>query len=138
RVPVAVPIGVAVLPWLVGDAGLRHSLHMVLDAFAQVDPSDKATLMAVGIAESTACRFAGALLASVLLAFVGLALALTGSTRRSRVLVAASAAPLGLAFAGACVAHVLGELMHTFKTMPMVSPIDRGVILMAAISEMKP
>lgn len=88
RVPVPLPVGLAALPWLVGDAGQRAGMKLVQEAIANVSPSDQATILAAGLAEASVNRLAGALFSSVLLGFVGLALSLGAFGRSSKRAVA--------------------------------------------------
>lgn len=84
RIPTAVPLFFAVLPWLVGDAGLRHNVNEILAAIVHVSPGDKAIIVAAGFSEASIDRHVVALFSSVLLGFVGVGLSIA-ALGRSRV-----------------------------------------------------
>ena len=96
RVPAAVTVLMATLPWLCGLAGTSAGMAMVSEAVAVVDPSDRAMLMAVGVAEASNAAIAGAWVAASLLSAVaiGLALGSVGQRAPERRVIGA---PLGIA-----------------------------------------
>ncbi|MFT3840587.1 MAG: AgmX/PglI C-terminal domain-containing protein [Myxococcaceae bacterium] len=97
KIPATLVMGMSVLPWLTGVAGMRLGLNGVLSAITNVNPADKATIMAAGIAEASACRLLGTYLASGLFAASGLALGLAALANAKKL------APVGLLAAGAAV-----------------------------------
>ena len=83
RVPAALTIALASLPWLTGVAGARWGVHVATSAVAGADPASRAVLMAAGIAEATHARLFGALIASGLLGASAFGLALGALAQRA-------------------------------------------------------
>lgn len=119
RVPAAVTLAMAVLPWLTGLAATAAGLSMVWDALAHVDPASRATMMAGGIAQATQAELYGGVLGSALCAGVafGMAVAALGQRAPERSAVGALiggalALPvLGLALWGAWAARMSGLVL---------------------------
>lgn len=83
RVPSAVSLFFAGLPWLVGVAGVRVSTSHVLDAVTNVEPSMRATLIAQGLAEASGARLVGAWCTAALAGSLALGLAIASLGQRS-------------------------------------------------------
>jgi hypothetical protein len=83
-VPAALTVALASLPWLTGVAGARWGVHIAASAVAAADPSTRATILAVGVAEATQARLFGSLIASGLLAAVAFGLALGAIGQRAQ------------------------------------------------------
>ena len=83
RVPLALVVGPAALPWLAGLLGARYAMGIAREAVASADPASRATMMARGIAEASNARLLGAMLGSGLLAAVGLGFALDALGQRA-------------------------------------------------------
>ena len=98
RVPSALAIFVATIPWQVGIASSRFAFYRVESAVAFADPSERATLIARGTAEAMNGQILGAGLSAGLLTGVGLGLALAAFLQRapSRSLLGLAAALLAL------------------------------------------
>lgn len=116
KIPATLVMGMSVLPWLTGVAGMRLGLNGVLSAITNVNPADKATIMAAGIAEASACRLLGTYLASGLFAASGLALglaALANAQKKSPVglLAAFAAVPVMIACFVVPNFHETGSIM---------------------------
>ncbi len=113
RIPVTLPTLLALLPWATGVGGMRSGLSMVVRAIENVNPADKATILAAGIAEASSCRLLGTFLSSGLLAATGLALAL-GAFANS-----VKPKPLGLLVGAAVAVPALGAcfLVPDFRNL---------------------
>ncbi len=83
RIPAALSVFVAAVPWLVGLVGVSLGTAMVTSALAGVDPSSRAMLAAAGISEASGARLLGAWLSSALFAAVALGLALAAIGQRA-------------------------------------------------------
>jgi hypothetical protein len=116
RVPVAVLLVLAVLPWLVGVAGMRLGLVATMGAVGNVNPLDKVTILAAGISEATCCRLLGTFLSAGLLAALGLSLAVgaIGTARKSNGLGAVAGLAATAPMLAACLVvpnfHELGPV----------------------------
>lgn len=85
RVPSALAVGVAAMPWLLGAAGVRLGMSQVRAAleFVTIDPSMRAALLARGVAEASGARLLGAWCASALLGGTALGLAIAAAGQRA-------------------------------------------------------
>lgn len=83
RVPSAIVIFVACLPWLGGLAGMRAGLHMVTEALQHADASSRAMLMAVGVSEASRALQLGTWLSGALLAATALGLSVAALGQRA-------------------------------------------------------
>ncbi len=118
RVPSALSLFFAGLPWVVGVAGVRLSTSNVLDAVTNVEPAMRATLIAQGLAEASGARLVGAWCTAALAGSLALGLAIASLGQRSpnrKPLFGAVGLVLSLpvvALAGyAGVAHVFGTYL---------------------------
>ena len=83
RVPVALPIFFAALPWLAGSAGTAAGMSMVTGAIAHADASARAAMLSAGIAEATLASAMGAWIGAALLAGVSVGLAICAMGQRA-------------------------------------------------------
>lgn len=83
RIPSAISLFFAGLPWLVGVAGARFSTTTAINAVQNADPAMRATMMAMGIAEASGARVLGAWCTSALAGALALGLAIAALGQRS-------------------------------------------------------
>ncbi len=119
RVPTALALFAAALPWLIGLAGHRYGMYMVEQALSFADPSSRAPMIAQGYAESSGALLYGAGVASgtLLGTSLGLAIAALGQRAPDRSLLGAGIALLALPFLGA------GGWLMTVSPMAASTPI---------------
>lgn len=131
RVPLALPIGIAAMPWIAGMAGARVGASTVAAALSFADPAAKATIVAAGISESMTSRLLGGWLASSLLAAVGcgLALASIGQRAPNRRGAAALLALLALPFGA-----LAGWQIVSFPDAIFLAPAVLGALLSTALA----
>lgn len=83
RIPAAITVFCAALPWAAGVAGVSLGMSRVADAVVNADPSMRAMLVAAGISEATHARLLGAIMASGFLAAVAFGLAFAALGQRA-------------------------------------------------------
>ena len=83
RVPVALPIFFAALPWLAGLAGTAAGMNMVKGALAFADASQRSMMLAAGISEATIASAMGAWIGAALLAGVAVGLGICAVGQRA-------------------------------------------------------
>jgi hypothetical protein len=145
RLPIAVPIAGAGLPWLVANLGFGLELGRIRDAIHYVDPSMRMMLVAQGLAEASTNRTWGALATGAVAGCVGLGLLIIAMTTRRLedrsagfVAFAALPAALGLAFAASAVAWMVVGASQTLGALAAMAPDDRGNLLVAGMHELAP
>lgn len=84
RVPVAIPIGFAVLPFLLGAVGMGMGVQMASRAVAMAAPDMRALIMTAGVGEAAQSRVLGAMLSAGLLGAVGLGFAAGAVGRKAK------------------------------------------------------
>lgn len=128
-----VPLGLSVLPWILGLVGTYLGSQATLNAVQMVDPADKATIMAAGIAESLNNRMLGAWYAGAQLAAAGIALGAL-ATGRVEDNHNKSAAPIAAAALLCAIApFMVMRLMGMGSTLLVVlAAIAFGVALLTA------
>jgi len=132
RVPAAVTVAMAILPWLMGLAFTAFGLARVWDALVMADPTMRAALMAMGIAEATNAELFGGVVGSAVCAGVafGLAIAAVGQRAPER-------SPIGALIGGALVLPVLGLSLWaawTARSSGLVLAISAtGAVLACAV-----
>lgn len=109
RVPAAIGLFVAALPWLGGLAGMRLGIWRASDAIQFADPASRAMLMAQGIAEASATRFVGTTLSSSLFAGLAMGWGVAAIAQRAPNRKGLLALPFG-------VAGLLGAVLATALT----------------------
>lgn len=83
RVPTAMSLFFAGLPWIVGVAGARLSTSTAIDAVSNADAAMRATMLAQGIAEASGARLLGAWCTSALAGALALGLGIAALGQRS-------------------------------------------------------
>jgi|GEM_PF-6650760 len=83
RIPSALSLFFAGLPWLVGVAGARFSTTTAINAVQNADAASRASIMAMGIAEASGARLLGAWCTSALAGALALGLAIAALGQRS-------------------------------------------------------
>lgn len=83
RLPVAVSLFFAGLPWVAGVAGVRLSMSMVIDALRNADPISLAPIMAQGFSEASGSRLLGAWCTASLAGALALGFAISSLGQRS-------------------------------------------------------
>jgi len=132
RVPSAVIVLVAALPWVCGIAGTRLSLHTVGEALAFAAPDVRAAIAAQGLAESLWSRMFGGWTAAALLSGVAVGLALGAVNQKAperrwaAALIGAGAALplLGLAAVGIAA----GGMRVALLVLPALGAIVVGAV----------
>lgn len=76
-----VSIALALVPWLLGAAGMRLGMGRTVDAAAMVNAADKGIVLLAGFGESGSARVLGAWMSSALLAAIAIGLALGALAR---------------------------------------------------------
>jgi TonB family protein len=107
RVPAAIGIFVAALPWLGGLAGMRLGISMAASAVAYADAASRATMMAKGISEASSARLFGTTLSASLLGAMAVGWAIASLGQRAPNRKALLALPFGVLGAIGMVAMVV-------------------------------
>jgi hypothetical protein len=148
RLPVAVFLALGLAPWLAGTLGTRWDVHMCFEAIANINPSDKATILAAGSSEAlSSYLFGGGLSVALLLglaAGLGTAALVVAARRRApegpslEPAGPASAALLCLAAALAVGALLPSAFIHRdgFLAIANVNPLDRALLLAQVVSSL--
>lgn len=142
RLPAAIPFALAVLPSMLGGAGMALGFRGVRAAVANVNPADKATILAAGLSEALQCVVIGVALSGAAWLAVALSFGLAGAAapqgavppRRPAAWVAATAA-FGLALAAWVEAAEWRDVLTGFQAVATVNPVDKAAILGAVFQE---
>lgn len=135
-IPAIVPLGCALLPWLAGDAGMRHLEGIVAAHARWADAGSVSAFAARGLSEALAARVLGASLASGITAGAALGLALAALALRAprraprtailgallgAVTIAATLAGALLVDASAAIAGVMSWMLVAFLAIPVLA-----------------
>jgi TonB family protein len=136
RVPMSIPGAIAVLPWIVGLAGMMLGLRLVESALAVVEPSFAERLLAQGIGECFAARLIGSGASAVLLLALSLVLLVGAfkSEARAPSFTGAALAFGAFAFALAGTLNVYA-LSTALTSMGSVAPDQMGAVLAQSVSD---
>ncbi|MCC7540195.1 MAG: hypothetical protein IT379_28510, partial [Deltaproteobacteria bacterium] len=83
RVPAAVTVGAAALPWVLGLVGMEDGMRIAEKAIASADAVSRPSLMAVGVSEAGCARLLGLTLGGALLAAVAVGLGIVAVGQRA-------------------------------------------------------
>jgi hypothetical protein len=137
RVPAAVAVGVAALPWVVGAVGVRLGTAEVIAVlrFGGIGPAERASVLARGIAEVSGARWLGAWCASALLGAVGLGLAIAAAAQPAtdrKPLWSLAGIALGAPLVGAAVWLLLSQAHGTSAMLVVIAAFGAWLALAIA------